>query len=57
MRFYTDVEANHAVWDGHKMLEFVDKVYETDDPGEIKILIEAGYSHDQEEAEAKPKRK
>lgn len=58
MRFYTDIEAHHAVWDGNKMLEFVNKEYETDNLGEIKILIEAGYRHDQEEieAEAKPKR-
>ena len=53
MRFYSDMEANHAVWDGNKMLEFANKVYETKDQQEIKLLIKAGYRYDQEKAEDK----
>jgi len=57
MKFYSDMEANLGVWNGQKMMEFVNGVYETDDPHEIKLLTSSNYRHDKEEKlkQEKPK--
>ena len=43
MKFFSDLEANHALWDGKKMLEFVNGEFETSNPKEIELFKKAGY--------------
>jgi hypothetical protein len=51
MRFFSDIPANHGVWDGRRMLEFTDGVYETRKKKEIELLKGLGYRHEEEPGE------
>ena len=43
MKFYSDIEGNRSVWDGSKLIPFIDGVIETTDPAVIELLRRCGY--------------
>lgn len=55
MKFYSGMEANHGVWDGRKMIDFIRGVYVATDPKEIELLKSLGYKHDPQPYPSTPK--